>query len=204
MTRMTLASISLLALTGMTPAQAQNFPNKPIRVYSSYTAGTGADTVIRLVGAALSERIKQSVVIEQKLGAAGIVALTALKQAPTDGYTIGMVASSNAVQPSLIKNLPFDITKDFLPITNMYAGPMVVTIPSSLPARNLAEFISYAKTNAGKVFYGSAGVGSVSHLSGALLSNFGGFTMTHIPFKGTPEKNVAQLAGDIQISFDNY
>lgn len=197
--------IALLVLgCSMGLVQAQGFPNKTITVISGYSPGAPSDNLTRVVATALSERIKQPVVVVSRTGAGGIVALSALKQSAADGYTIGVLVSANAVQPWLVKNLPYDVLKDFVPITNLYSVPLVMTVPVTLPVRNLQEFVAYGKANPGKVFYGSVGTGSTSHLSGELLARAAGFTMTNVPYKGAPEKNAALLAGDIHTAFDNY
>jgi tripartite-type tricarboxylate transporter receptor subunit TctC len=191
-----------LALLGT--AIAQSFPSRAIRVIVPYSAGTGSDLIARIIAPPLSERIKQPVLIENRVGAGGIVGTQALKQSAPDGYTIGVIVSGNAIQPFLVKDLPFDIRKDFVPLTLMYSGPVVMTVPLSVPARTLGEFIAWAKGNPGKVFFGSVGTGTTSHMAGELLKQLAGIDMTVVPFKGTPEVYAAMFTGDIHMLFDNY
>ena len=187
-----------------TVAWAQSFPSRALKVIVPYSAGTATDVITRMVTNGLSERIKQPVVVENRLGAGGIVGLTALKNSPPDGYTMGIIVSANAVQPWLMKDLPIDIKKDFMPVTLTYSGPLVMTVPASCPAQTLAEFISYAKANPGKIFYGSVGTGSTAHMAGELLKQAAGFDMSVVPFKGTPEVYAAMLGGNVHAIFDNY
>ena len=197
-------SLSLSWLVATTASWAQTFPSKPVRVIVPYSAGTATDVLTRVVTIALAERIKQPVLIENRLGAGGIVGLTALKNAAPDGYTLGIIVSANAVQPSLMKDLPFDIRKDFMPMSLTYSGPLVLTVPASFPAQTLGEFIAHAKANPGKIFYGSVGTGSTAHMAGELLKQAAGFDMSVVPYKGTPEVYAAMLGGSVQAGFDNY
>ena len=198
-----IVAMSLLGLMAL-GAQAQGYPSRALKVIVPYSAGTATDVITRLVTTALSERIKQPVVIENRLGAGGIVGMTALRQSTPDGYTLGIIVSANAVQPSLVKDLPFDIRKDFMPVTMTYSGPLVLTAPASVPAQTLSEFTAWAKANPGKVFYGSVGTGSTAHMAGELLKQSAGFDMTVVPFKGTPEVYAAMLSGSVHAAFDNY
>ena len=166
------ASIAAMAaLLTIGSAGAQIYPSRALRVIVPYSAGTGSDLIARIIAPPLSERIKQPVLIENRVGAGGIVGTQALKQAAPDGYTIGVIVSGNAIQPFLVKDLPFDIRKDFVPLTLMYSGPVVMTVPLSVPAKTLGEFITWAKANPGKVFFGSVGTGTTSHMAGELLKH---------------------------------
>ena len=195
--------VALAALLAMA-ASAQNFPNRPLKVIVAYSAGTGSDIVARIIAPPLSERIKQPVLIENRVGAGGIVGTQTIKQSAPDGYTIGVIVSGNAIQPFLVKDMPFDIRKDFVPLTLMYSGPLVMTVPLSVPAKTLGEFITWAKANPGKVFFGSVGTGTTSHMGGEMLKQLTGIDMTVVPFKGTPEVYAAMFTGDIHMLFDNY
>lgn len=196
--------LTVMLLFAFVPAQSQNYPSRPIRVIVPYSAGTGSDLIARIIAPPLSERIKQPVILENRVGAGGIVGTSALKQAAPDGYTIGVIVSGNAIQPFLVKDLPFDIRKDFVPLTLMYSGPVVMTVPLSVPAKTLAEFISYAKSNPGKIFFGSVGTGTTSHMAGEMLKQVAGIDMTVVSFKGTPEVYGAMFSGDVHMLFDNY
>lgn len=197
-------ALALTALLLPGAASAQGFPNRPIKVIVAYSAGTGSDIVARIIAPPLSERLKQPVIIENRVGAGGIVGTQALKQSAPDGYTIGVIVSGNAIQPFLVKDMPFDIRKDFVPLTLMYSGPVVMTVPPTVPAKTLGEFITWAKANPGKVFFGSVGTGTTSHMAGELLKQLAGIDMNVVPFKGTPEVYAAMFTGDVHMLFDNY
>lgn len=185
-------------------AQAQAFPNRPIHFLVPYTSGTGTDIVARMMAGPMGEKLGQSVIIENKPGAAAILGVKALKDAKPDGYTIGALVSANAIQTWITKDLGFDIRKDFAPITLLYTGPLVMSVPADFPAKNLAEFVAYAKANPTKLFYGSVGPGSTSHLASEMLKLAAGINLTHVPYKGSPEMYTGMFSGGVQLAFDNY
>ncbi len=192
-----------LAVCGTT-ASAQGFPNKPLRVIIPAAAGTGSDVIVRMVAGKLGERLKQQVVAENRTGAGAIVGVNYLKNATPDGYTIGVIQSANTIQPWLIKELPFDVRKDFAPLMLIYTVPLVMVVPANSPARNVAEFVAYAKANPGKVFYGTTGIGATGHLSAELFKQLAGFDMTVVPYKGTPEMISSLMGGNVAMYFDAY
>jgi len=200
--RRTLTAMAALLLAGA--AAAQGFPDRPIKILVPYSAGSTTDIIARLIATSLAERTKQSVVVDNRVGAGGIVGLKALQASPADGYTVGMIVSGNAVQPWLMKDMPFDVRKDFQPISLMYVGQYVLMVPPELPPQNLAEFMAYLKANPRKVFFGSSGAGTTTHLAGELLKQLGGVEMTHVPFKGSPEVFNAMFSGSVQAYFDLY
>jgi tripartite-type tricarboxylate transporter receptor subunit TctC len=199
--RLTLTAMVALI---MVSAAAQGFPERPIKILVPYSAGSTTDIIARLIATALAERTKQTVVVENRIGAGGIVGLKALQASPADGYTIGLVVSGNAVQPWLMKDMPFDVRKDFTPLSLMYVGQYLLMVPPELPPQNLAEFLAYLKSNPKKVFFGSSGAGTTTHLAGELLKQMGGVEMTHVPFKGSPEVFNAMFSGSVQAYFDLY
>jgi tripartite-type tricarboxylate transporter receptor subunit TctC len=192
----------LLALLGVSGAFAQDFPTKPIRILVPYTPGTQSDVVARMIAVPLGDRLKQQVIVDNRPGAGGTIGISALKASPPDGYTMGVLVSANAVQPWIRKDMPFDIRKDFAPITLMYYSPLVMTVSASFPAKTLAEFIAYARSNPGKVFFGSTGIGTTTHLSGELLNQAAGISMSHVPMKGSPELYPPIFSGDLQVAYD--
>ena len=199
--RLTLTAMVALI---MVSAAAQGFPERPIKILVPYSAGSTTDIMARLIATSLAERTKQTVVVENRVGAGGIVGLKALQASPADGYTIGLVVSGNAVQPWLMKDMPFDVRKDFTPLSLMYVGQYLLMVPPELPPQNLAEFLAYLKSNPKKVFFGSSGAGTTTHLAGELLKQMGGVEMTHVPFKGSPEVFNAMFSGSVQAYFDLY
>lgn len=183
---------------------AQEYPSKPIQIIVPYSAGSTTDIIARLIAPHLSEKLKQPVSIDNRTGGGGTVGVNALKQAPKDGYTIGLVVSGNVIQPWLSSNMPFDIRKDFVNMTLMYAGPYILTVPPNFPSNNFAEFLTYTKANSGKLFFGSSGPGTTTHLAGELLKQLTNVDMTHVPYRGSPQVVAGMLSGDVQVYFDLY
>jgi len=203
-TRRAFASSLLLASASSGWAQALGDPQKRLRIIVPYGSGSGVDIASRVIAERMAERIKQAVIVENKPGGSAMVGVAALKNATADGTTIGIIVSGNAAQPWMTKDLQFDIRKDFTPITIIYSGPLVMTVSTSLPVRTLAEFVAYAKSNPGKISYGSLGSGTTTHLAAELLAQSAGLQMTQIPYKGSNEIHTAVASGDVTMSFDNY
>jgi len=196
-----LAGIALFSAA--TAVAAQTYPARQVSIIVPYPAGSTTDIIARLIATPLSQRLGQPVVIENRSGAGGAVGVRSLKQSPADGYTIGLIVSGNVIQPHLQKaEMPFDVRTDFVPLSLMYSGLYMLNVAPSFPARTIAEFVTYAKANPQKIFFGSSGQGTTTHLSGELLKQLAGIEMTHVPFKGSPEVYAAMFSGDIQASFD--
>jgi tripartite-type tricarboxylate transporter receptor subunit TctC len=185
-------------------AFAQAFPSKPVRMIVPYPSGQGADIIARIVAQGYGERLKQQVVVENRPGAGATIGVNALKQATPDGYTMGLIVSANTVAPWITKNMPFDLRRDFMPMTLLYWGPLFMVVPDAVPARSVGEFITYVKANPGKVFFGSAGVGTTNHLGGELFNQLAGINMTHVPFKGSQDAYNAMMGGLVHMYFDTY
>jgi len=186
------------------PALSQDFPNRPIRLIVNQPPGSSTDLISRMIAADASTRLKQPIVVENRAGAGGLVGTQALKQAPPDGYTIGLVVSGNVIQTWMRKEMPFDIRSDFSFLTTLFRTDYVLIVPSSFPAKNLAEFVAYAKANPTKVFYGSSGVGTTTHLAAERFKQAAAIELAHVPFKGSPEAHTAMLGGAIHAYFDVY
>lgn len=199
----TLIPALLLALAPA-PARSQDFPTRAVTLIVPFPTGSTTDIIARHIIGPLGERLKQPVIIDNKLGAGGVVGVNALKNAPKDGYTIGLLVSGNVIQPWLDKNLPFDVRKDFIPMSAMYVGQYVLNVAPTFPAKDIAEFLAYAKANPTKLFFGSSGNGTTTHLAGELMKQLTGIQMTHVPFKGSPQVVAAVLSGDVQTYFDLY
>jgi len=198
--RFLLASLVAIAATA---AAAADYPNRPIRVIVPFSPGGGSDVVARLVGPRLSERLGQPVVIDNRPAASGVVGTELAAKAVPDGYTLLMITTTHAVNAQLAARLPYDLIKDFAPITMVIASPFGMMLQPSVPATTVKEFIAYAKANPGKLNYGSSGPGSSPHLATELFMSMAGVQMTHVPYKGVAQYVTAQLAGEIQFSFGN-
>lgn len=193
--------VASLMLAAGTPAHAQDWPTRPVTVVVGFAAGGNTDVMARLASKVLTEELKQSFVVENKIGAGGALAAAHVAQAAPDGYTLFFAASPQiAILPRLQK-VGYDPMRDFAPVGVFGTGPFILGIRSSIPARTLAEFVAYAKTH--PVNYGSSGSGSVAHLCAALLATRAGFTAVHVPFRGSGQVTAALIGGQIDMFFGN-
>jgi len=190
--------LAMIAAAMSVATHAQVYPTKPVRVIVHFATG-GPDTVARLVCAELSNRWGQPFVIENRPAANGIVGHEATARAAPDGYTIMVTSSGFVVAPSVYKKLPYDTERDFAPVTNIARnlGIFVVVNPS-VPAKNLKEFIAWAKDPANKVSYSSPGIGNTLHLIGELFNARAGVKMVHVPYKGGGPAVAAVMSGEVQ------
>ena len=163
---------------------AQDYPNRVIRMVVPFAPGGAVDLVSRIVGQALSERLKQPVVIENKPGASSNIGMEMVAKAPADGYTLLMASNGIATNNALFPDLPFDGRRDFAPVARIGYAPLVFVVPASSPYRTLADLIADAKAHPGKLTYGSAGNGTSGHLAGELFKSAAGIDALHVPYKG--------------------
>jgi tripartite-type tricarboxylate transporter receptor subunit TctC len=199
-----LLALPLAILVGPTPAHAQAFPNKPVRLVVPFPPGGPLDTVGRALAQKLTEAWGQSVIVDNRPGAGGNIGADLVAKAAPDGYTVVMGAlSTHAVNPSLYAKMPYDAVKDFAPITLVAITPNVLVVNPSLPVNSVRELIAYAKANPGKLAFGSGSNGSAGHLAGELFKADTGTDLLHVPFKGAAPAMQALLSGDIQMMFDN-
>ena len=168
------------------PVAAQGtWPAKQVRIIVPFTAGGTTDVVARVVGQKLSEVWGHAVVIENRAGAGGNVGAEVVAKSPPDGYNILMASGSIfTVNPHMYKKLPFDPERDFIPVTNVATGPMLVVVNPKLPVKNIKELIALAKAKPGELNFGSAGVGSQVHMGGESLASAAGLDIIHVPYKG--------------------
>ena len=180
-------------------ADAESYPSRPVRLVVPFPAGQASDTVARLVAQSLSERLGQPVVIENRTGGGGNIATEVVVRAAPDGYVLLLASLTNAVNATLYKNLNFDFIRDIAPVASIGSSPYLMVVHPSIPARTVAEFITYAKANPGKMNMGSSGVGSVSHVFGELFKSTVGIQMVHVPYRGGYVPDL--VAGRVQIVF---
>jgi tripartite-type tricarboxylate transporter receptor subunit TctC len=194
----------LLAAVFALPALAQDtFPSKPIRMVVGYAPGGGTDVMARLISARMTEQMGQTVFVENRPGNSGILAAGQVAKGPADGYTIMMgVVSLNAIQPSLVANLPFDPVKDFAPITLAASVPHFIVVPPTMTVSSVQELIAYAKANPGKINYPSAGNGTTPHIAGEMFRALTGTDMVHVAYKSTGQSMPDLLAGRMHVGFD--
>src|SRR5262245_53705676 len=194
----------VLSIVGLGSAAAQSYPTHPIRWLIGFPPGGPTDILVRLMSEWLQSRLGQPVLVENKPGAASNIATEALVNAAPDGYTIGSVTSANAINATVNKRtLSFDYLKQLTPVAGMSAGPSVMVINPSVPAKTVAEFIAYAKANPGKINMGSPGVGSTGHLAGELFKATTGVDIVHVPYRGAAPAMTDLIGGQIQVVFDS-
>ncbi len=195
------ATLALAALLVNSGAQAQAWPNKPVKVVVAFTAGGTTDILARGVGQQLAERLKQPFVVENKPGAGGNTGTEMVVRAPADGYTL-IVNSVGpiAVNPTLYPKLPYNPLTELVPVVQIAEVPNVLVVHPSLPARTMEEFVAHAKANPGVLNYGSTGIGTSSHLSGYILGKRAGIDVVHVPYKGADALRDL-LAGRVQFMF---
>jgi tripartite-type tricarboxylate transporter receptor subunit TctC len=202
LSRRKLWSSMFMAAVLPTAAWAQGFPNKPVKIILPFPAGTGPDGVMRLVGDKLGKIWGTSVIIDNRPGGNGWIAVDAAKRSPADGYTFLQVdASYMAIQPHLYKKLPFDPFHDFEPIAPMYRTNYFVVVSADSKWKSVADLAAAAKDAKGQLTYGSSGVGSQLHVNAAILETALGLPMTHIPIKDTPQIYTSIARGDITWAF---
>jgi tripartite-type tricarboxylate transporter receptor subunit TctC len=185
------------------PACAQSYPSRPVRWIVSFAAGGANDIVARLVGQFLSEKLGQQIIVDDRAGAGGNIGMAAVLGAPPDGYTIGFVAPNNAINATLYDKLPYDFIRDSAPVAGTMLLTNVMVVHPSVPARTVAEFITYAKANPGKVYFASSGTGASPHMSGELFKAMTGIDMIHVPYRGAGPAMTDLLPGRVQLMFDN-
>ena len=180
---------------------ADPFPSKPVRIIVPYAAGGGPDVLVRQVGPRLGEALGQPVVLENKVGAAGVLAAQFVAQAPADGYTLLMGSNTHLIQKIMQPDLKFDPLTEFIPVSNLAASPTVMVVRSDGPYKTVADVLAAAKASPGKMNYGSGGIGTSAHLAGATFVALGGLKATHIPLKGSVEITASLLRGDTDFAF---
>jgi tripartite-type tricarboxylate transporter receptor subunit TctC len=181
-------------------AWAQTYPTRPIRVLVGYPPAGGTDIFVRLIGQPLSDRLGQSLVIENRPGAASNIATDAVVHAPADGYTLLGFDAAAAINATLYEKLNFNFIRDIATI-GIIGGPLLLIVHPSVPARSVPEFIAYAKANPGKISMASAGTGNATHMAGELFKVMTHIEMTHVPYRGAGPAVTDLLGGQVQVYF---
>jgi tripartite-type tricarboxylate transporter receptor subunit TctC len=201
-----LCTSALLSLAGMLAigaASAADYPTHPVRIIVSYPAGGSTDITARLIGAWLSERLGQQFVIENRPGGGNNIGTEAAIRSTPDGYTLFLVNPANAINTTLYQHLKFNFLKEMAPVAGLIRVPNVMEVHPSVPVKTVAEFISYAKANPGKINMASSGNGTSIHLSGELFMFMTGVKMLHVPYRGSAPALNDMLSGQVQVMFDN-
>ena len=196
---------SLTAVLGVPVLAQAEYPERSIRFIVPAAAGGAADSTARVLAAALSPRLGQSIIIENKPGASGAIALSEIARAPADGYTIGGANLATFVVAALsAKSLPYDPTKDFTPIAMQMTAPNLLAVNPGLPVKTVEELVAYAKAHPKKVFYGSTGYGTSLHVVTELFRTSAGIQVEHVPYKSAPAAETDLAAGQIQMMIGNF
>jgi tripartite-type tricarboxylate transporter receptor subunit TctC len=196
-----IATLAAIAACMPVVAAAQNFPSKPVRYIVSTSAGSGADVIARIVGNGMSAALGQQLVVENRSGASGAIAAEQVAKAPPDGYLILQVSAAHAVAAALSSKLPYDLLRDFAPVTLLANSPNAVVAHPSLPVKSVTDLVKLAKSRPGAISFGSAGTGTPSYSAGALFGSVAGVNMLHVPYRGGGEALTAVLTGETQLMF---
>ncbi len=202
-TAICLTAIGLSAVASIGSAPAADYPTRPVRWVVGYPPGGSTDIIARLIGQRLSEKLGQQFVIENKPGAGNNIATESVVNAEPDGYTLLLVNPANYINATLYANLKFNFVRDIAPIASFNRVPNVMTVGKDVAAKDVAEFIAYAKANPGKVNMASSGNGTSVHLSGEMFMAMTGVKMQHVPYRGSAPAITDLLGGQVQVIFDN-
>jgi tripartite-type tricarboxylate transporter receptor subunit TctC len=197
-----LALLALCAVSATAPAMAQAIANKPVRFIVPFGPGGSGDTIARLIGQHLSERIGQPVIVENRMGAGGNIGADAVAKSDPDGATLLMAANYLAMAPNLYKKMNYDPMKDLAPVTLIGSTPMVIVVNLSVPAKSIAELIAYAKSKPGELAYATPGHGTSTHLFCELLKQRTGIDIRHVPYRSNPLAMNDVLGGQIPVFMD--
>ncbi|MBV7483335.1 tripartite tricarboxylate transporter substrate binding protein [Bordetella sp. BOR01] len=198
------AAATIALATATMPVFAKGpYPNRPIRFIVPAGPGGITDVLVRVFGQEMSEAWGQPVIVENKAGGGGIIASLELLKAPADGYTLTLGILSHVINPMIMREVPFDFDRDFVPVAMMARVSNVISVHPSVPAHDLQELVALIKANPGKYSYGSSGNGQSTHLAGELFKHFAGVDMTHIPYKGSAPAMADALGGQIPVLIDS-
>jgi len=191
--------LALMVVLAASPADAQTYPARPIRLVAGTSPGGVTDLLARMASAGLAPMLGQNVVVDNRPGATGNVAIELVAKSPPDGHTLLMISGGNIVIAPYLYRLPFDPINDLTPVFNMAEAPHLLVVPGSLPVKDLREFIAYAKANPGKINYASAGSGSTPHLSADRFARVAGLQLVHVPYKGVGPALPDLIAGRVHL-----
>jgi tripartite-type tricarboxylate transporter receptor subunit TctC len=195
-----LMALSLVITSGL--AQAQSYPNRPVKIVVPFAAGGPADNYARFMAQRLTDELKQPFVIDNKPGAGSIIGTDFAAKSPADGYTLLMMSNTQTVNESLIPKKPFTLMKDFVGIAPVNYSNLLLVVHPSVPAKNVSELIALAKSKPGKLNFASSGNGTPYHMAGELFKYMAGVDMTHVPYKGSSGARTDIVGGQVDVMFD--
>jgi tripartite-type tricarboxylate transporter receptor subunit TctC len=194
-----LAYLSLVV--GLGPAVAADYPTRPVRMVVGFAAGGPTDILARLMAQWLSQRLGQQFLVENRVGGAGNLATESVVKAPPDGYTALVITTSNAINTTFYRKLPYDFMQDIVPVAGLGRITYVMAVPPTLPVKTVAEFVAYAKANPGQINFASAGVGGSNHIAGEMFKAMAGVNITHVAYRGNSAAYPDLMTGRVQLIF---
>ena len=197
----TCVAAALLSCGCLANAIAQTYPSRPVRVLVGFAAGGGTDTAARMVAHKLSESFGQPVVVENRAGSGGIIATDLVAKSPPDGHTLLMMAAADSIQPAMRIKMPYELPKDFSPISLVVTGAFVLAIHPSVPAKNVLELVAIARSRPGQLNYATSGIGSSAHLAAELMNSLAKVKTIHVPYKGVSQGVVGVASGEADMIF---
>jgi tripartite-type tricarboxylate transporter receptor subunit TctC len=192
-----------IATLGHPLASAQSYPAKPVKFMVGFAAGGAADITARMLAPKLSEMLGQQFFIENRGGSGGMLGTDAAAKSAPDGYTLLLMPAADAVQPAVRRKLPYDLERDFTPVSRVVFGPWFVVVHPSVPARSAREFVTLARRNPGKLNYATSGVGSSAHMAAELFNSLAKVEVVHVPYKGIAEGVTAVASGEVDLIFSS-
>jgi tripartite-type tricarboxylate transporter receptor subunit TctC len=197
-----MVAVAAIALPASSPSWAQDYPTKPVRIIVPFGAGGPADVYARVLAQHLSDALRQSFVVEDRPGAGSIIGTDAVAKSAPDGHTLLVMSNTHTTNESLIPNKPFQLMRDFVPISPINYSDLIMVMHPSVPAKSLKEFIAQAKSNAGKLNYASSGPGTPYHMAGELFKAMSGTDIVHVPHKASGEARNSVIGGHVHMMFD--
>jgi tripartite-type tricarboxylate transporter receptor subunit TctC len=201
-TRRLLLAAACLAMLGGVPAKADTYPSRTVKIIVPFGAGGPADVFARVLADHMSQSLGQNFVVEDRPGAGSIIGTEAVHQSAPDGYTLLLMSNTHTTNESLVKNKPFQLMRDFVPVAPVNYSDLLMVVHPSVPAKNLKEFLAYAKANPGKLNYASSGPGTPYHMAGELFKAMSGTKIVHVPHKASGDARNSVIGGHVQLMFD--
>lgn len=196
-----LLAVAVLAAYYAASALGQAYPSRPVRMIVSFSAGSGSDTLGRILARGIAQPLGQQVIVDNRAGAAGTIGAELVAKAPADGHTLLLANLAHAANVSLYRNLAYDLRRDFAPVTQVASSPSVVVVHPSVPARTLAEFVKLVKARPGDIAYSSGGIGTPTFVAGELFKSRAGINLLHVPYRSGGEAIRAVLSGQVSVYF---